>query len=515
MALDIAGRRKRKLEDCNVSKLTDILSGSTSPRKRMKAEKEAAEQKMECHGGAGLLNCPGEIIDHIAQFLPRNSFLALRVTCTDLQQKTNYHFTRRHLKEKHFVLNFDKSRAGLIALVELASNASFAKRVQKVVIGMSFSCAPCAVYRSTPGSYRYNTGNLDWPAYFVDPPPQQWGNEGDLAVALSILFASLAALPALEVVELVDAPYHAEGTLLRARDSIPPRHAKPFVDLSWCNRCKKPSIFGQCIHKTILCRAVAHMTEFKVDILDDTHALGLSSLVQDITAAWPGHNGRRLQLRSLRKIYSCGENDSLYRYDRYYWSLWQDLIKYSPQLNDLSLNGSTIPASNTCVECWSLAHIPSGMLTSLSLHGLNICPDRLSALFEAKAASLHYVSLDGVMLTRTALTYRSVDMTFVLKVLARYGKKLEYIFVRAIFNRKNVPYVFGNEESANKLRAYLFHENEYTRDGNISVWRFNRPDMPGTDILRDTNGWQFEGEEVQAGLVFLHENGRLAPRNWF
>ncbi|KAF2502160.1 hypothetical protein BU16DRAFT_532548 [Lophium mytilinum] len=490
---------------------TDI--STAAPRKRIKNENERAEEKTPCHGGATLLDFPAEIIDHIAQFLPRNSFLALRATCTDLQQKTDYHFSRRHLKEKHVVLKFNRSRAGLLALVELASNASFANCVQKVVIGMDCGYYPYAVHRITPHSYRYNTGKLGWPAYFLDPPLEQSRSDGGVAVAMSVLFASLAALPSLEVLEFVDAPDNAEGTLLPAQDILHSQRAKPFVDLSWCNRCKKPSVFGQCVHKTMLCKAVAHMTEFRVDLPDHTHALGLSSLLPDIKATWPGEHGRRLELDLLREIHFSGEHDSLYQYDRYYWSLWQDLFNYSPQLEHLNLNGSMIPSSRLWDQCWSSVNLPSGLLTSLSLHGLNISSNKLAALFQQNGASLHHVSLDGVMLTRTTFPYQFPPIDVFLNVLAQYAEKLKYIFIRAIFH-KNRPYLFGDETSSERLQAYLSHESKRVRDENFSIWRFSGPNAQATSNSRDLTGWKFEGEEVEAGLVFLRDNARLAPDNW-
>ncbi|KAF2814547.1 uncharacterized protein BDZ99DRAFT_515335 [Mytilinidion resinicola] len=82
-------------------------------------------------GPSGFLAYPTEIVEIIAEALPRNSFLALRQTCKEIQEKADYHFKNRHLLAKRVAL---VDGACLNTLVELASQPKFASRVRHVHI---------------------------------------------------------------------------------------------------------------------------------------------------------------------------------------------------------------------------------------------------------------------------------------------------------------------------------------------------------------------------------------------
>ncbi|KAF2502161.1 hypothetical protein BU16DRAFT_554235 [Lophium mytilinum] len=133
-----------------------------------------------------ILDCPGEIIDLISQFLSRNSFLPFRATCKALQQRANYHFERGHLAEKR--VSFPtKSRAGLQSLIELA-NYSFAPHTRKVVLELEADDETRVVFYP-------RVLKIDWTQYLEDPDrTQSWA--ASFSVIMFMLFVALEDLPA-------------------------------------------------------------------------------------------------------------------------------------------------------------------------------------------------------------------------------------------------------------------------------------------------------------------------------
>ncbi|KAF2817800.1 uncharacterized protein BDZ99DRAFT_470754 [Mytilinidion resinicola] len=204
----------------------------------------------------GLLDCPGELVDIIAQYLPRNSFLDLRATCKDMKEKTTYHFERRHVQEKRLALG--GSRAGLHSLVEIASQPSFAKRVHKVVVeGGNLNTLVVLKARQSLGrecgtlcpELCFHDCTLDLGVLVVDSRTVDFG----------LFIASLATLPALEVVEITDETRKTKDLLDR-----PPlfddRAAARFMNKERCFRCKQSATAGRCVHLTMLSKALLGLT---------------------------------------------------------------------------------------------------------------------------------------------------------------------------------------------------------------------------------------------------------------
>ncbi|KAF2814567.1 uncharacterized protein BDZ99DRAFT_471978 [Mytilinidion resinicola] len=153
------------------------------------------ETDFEDRTSTGIIDCPAELLDEIAQLLPRASFLSLRATCKNLQQKTDYHFKKRHLPEKKVILANDY-HAGLASLVEFAGHPHFARHTRKICVEVGIDTLFQADWifkkpiRALGGQ---------WTDYFNTSPYLPIMEER--AVDIGLLFTSLGKLPALEALE--------------------------------------------------------------------------------------------------------------------------------------------------------------------------------------------------------------------------------------------------------------------------------------------------------------------------
>ncbi|KAF2501949.1 hypothetical protein BU16DRAFT_554009 [Lophium mytilinum] len=145
-----------------------------------------------------ILECPGELIDLIAKFLPRNDFLSFRGLCKSIHEKSLHHLRNTHLIEKRVVLA-SSSRAGLNSLIDLLYHPQFASLVRKVTIHIEDSSFIWANNLSAVG--KYGNGNLDrWMQHFNHPrlePEQRF-------VDLVLLLRCLQKLPGLETINITD-----------------------------------------------------------------------------------------------------------------------------------------------------------------------------------------------------------------------------------------------------------------------------------------------------------------------
>ncbi|KAF2502163.1 hypothetical protein BU16DRAFT_587256 [Lophium mytilinum] len=466
---------------------------------------------------AGLLECPGEIIDIIAQCLPRNSFLALRGTCNDMKEKTTYHFEQRHGQEKRLAL--DRSRAGLHSLVEIASQSSFAKRVRKVVVECgnlkafivcSLRNGPTRQCESICPDLYFHDAMLDLGMLVVSKYTVDFG----------LFIASLAALPELETIEITD---EQPKDLLDRHPLFETGGAVPFMNNKRCHRCRQSATVGRCVHLTMLSKALqglildvvpngppldTQVTNGPIPPVQRTLSLGqrLGAIPivddEDVDPLLPH------PLHSLRRVQLRGNPVSLYN-RKHKWSFWNYVFRSAPKLESITLNGDCDRFRNPNVYIdygrWhpDLQSFATKQLTSLTLGYLCVDSISTSKLIDRYKSTLRKITLEGIMTNAPMRIVRALMQC----------ESLDYLFVRAIFRLHafiphHIPIVFGDDESVLELRKFLIGFAP-TDAQSFEKWRLTEhPKVPDPERNRDVVGWKFEGDAAGPGAAFLWDRAR-------
>ncbi|KAF2500915.1 hypothetical protein BU16DRAFT_555427 [Lophium mytilinum] len=478
----------------------------------------------------GILDCPSELVDQIVQLLPQTSFLALRATCKDLQRKTDYHFKKRHLPEKTVTLAND-FRPSLASLMGFASYPHFARLIRKV-------CVEVEIDTLLQGNWLFSMPKTPtagkWTNHFNTSP--EMPRTDDRVVDIGLLFTSLGKLPALEVLEF--AQYNDLST--------PAAHLgdQQLVDTDWCEKCRKPSRYDQCVHFTMFCDALLAIARSCVDLVNLCKHYNISSdktagrlreildLANDLIAsdlsAWVEFKRaypllpHGVSFKSLREVTFAGNPMVVYHAKDNEHSLLKYILKSSPIMEKITLKGAgrlgTIWGFNQLQY-----HVGWGMqplcmhwgprrellntrcLTSVTLSCLHVHAHTINYFLQEHGQTLRQLMLEGLALPQPFRV-----------VLASYEKatKLELLYVRAPFTLPPglsmyfAPTVFGDLASRQEVQVFLYG-GSIDQEEMKEIWQKTVP--PGvldTSTNRDMIGWRFEGEAVQPGVRFLMANER-------
>ncbi|KAF2500917.1 hypothetical protein BU16DRAFT_612930 [Lophium mytilinum] len=489
------------------------------------------------------LEYPAEIVDIIAQALPRNSFLALRRTCRHVRQITDWHFKNRHLLEKRVAL---VDGACLNSLVELANYPEFANRVRNVRIEIGDSLVLIA-----SGFESWNTHEkseiTDWTRHFnaseIEPDKPwmingSWVNKGR-AVNLGLLSAALEQLPALESIEIIERPMH---TLTRSR-----RKSKPFLDAQWCYRCAGSPRSNNCYHFFMFSKALRALAVNKEHHLNNCNQFIMSLCpspgVHSSVAPWAWINTRYEYLNPLaenhipRPIFSLASlkrltyrGDGFAQYTHQGGVLRYNLLKYlscGTEHLETIVSHSTITTATLKNQYearrWHIlpqqVDILGNSLASLTLKALYISPGYLPYVITQHQETLRYIALDGLPLMvdydALATTPDTQPGTAPIMNSLRQCTKLQYVSVRAPI-QFNCPILFGDPVSCTEALVCMSMENK--REPGRRVWdydkmfewcRIGRDEPERERINSDLAGWKFEGSDTQPGVENLAEKGRL------
>ncbi|KAF2817799.1 uncharacterized protein BDZ99DRAFT_531059 [Mytilinidion resinicola] len=399
-------------------------------------------------------------------------------------QKTDYHLTRRHLKEKRVVLA-KNSRAGLHSLVNFCSYPSYADRTEKVVIGLEAYFLALAT---------------DQPDRVLVRAPESSPQRDRQRIAdIGLVLASLEAMPALNTVELVYAP---AGTSNTSESS-----SEPLLSAS-----EQESYFDMfCKGLVAVGKTIPHLHDLAK--LFNVPFPALSALVKDRTSyhhekRWaPRHNPCFKSLCTL-KIHV--DPDMLYRDWFYDFGLCDLLIKSAPALDTLDVNGSRLEYEHDDANrpLWQVSvrlDVGPYCLTSVTLRNVQIMAYH-APFGGIRTRTLRQLTLEGVMVVGGPKAAFNIIVR--LKGLTR-------LIVRAVFDLRPIdgafPWAFGTLTEEMELMDFFFlgargfeEAREMWRNGEVKV-----SDIPGSEQNRDLIGWKFEGGDVAAGARFLAENGRV------
>ncbi|KAF2502164.1 hypothetical protein BU16DRAFT_532551 [Lophium mytilinum] len=434
-----------------------------------------------------ILSIPAELIDMIDQHLPRNSFLALRQTCKDLMQETDYHLTERVLKEKRIIFA-KSSRAGLHSLANFCNHPPYANRAEKVVIALEASFLALATDSLEDERNRH--------------PESSKLLDRQRIADLGLIMASLSALPALDTVEVVDAHASTSNTF-----------GSPSKRLF---SASEQATYTNMLHKGLVALAIGQTHLQELARLFNVPLPTLVALVQD----WDNYGNARpwdprgySSLKSLRTLKIHADPYMLYHDYNYDFNLPELLMASAPALERLDVNGGCLVYEHetAIVPFWTVAKMMDlgpQCMRSVTLRNVrisNLCPPFGTWL----GGTMRQLTLEGVAIERGA--------RIALEMLATYPS-LTSISVRAIFDvdqRSGTwPWVFGTIDEEMLLRDFFFLGARTMEEGR-EMWRKREikvDDVPGSEYNRDLVGWKFEGEGVAAGVKFLAENGRRLQR---
>ncbi|KAF2502162.1 hypothetical protein BU16DRAFT_532549 [Lophium mytilinum] len=448
-----------------------------------------------------IVNCPSEIVDLIAQFLPRNSFLALRRTCKDLHKKCEYHLTTRHLKQKRVILA-KQTNAGLDSLIGLAHHELYAARVQKIALELEayhllpVSNEDCACWEPAPKTPTIRSRRLD----------------------IAILLSSLMEFPNLQVLEAVN----------RFSDSaISTGQTNKTSFTEWLSTAayidKNPSRLPlrrgthlATLYNALIALAGTSENLGRIAVDHGVSSTRLSALAQDRAAynqaspmIYGPSNG--ICFSSLQEITIQANQAMIYHNACHEMNFLEYLLRTAPRLEKLVLNGGYIVNNEITKICYdtimeSIEWNPemsvwaSECLTSLNLGNLKIW--RLEDLFTRYNGTLRHVMLHGLELVNASMSFVALEDCAELESLAVHAIcDLDLYF--AIY-----PWAFGDGESLQELRQ-LFYLKTRTFWEAQQMWAEAKvPDGTDPDGDQDMTGWRFEGSGVMEGVRFLAANGK-------